>query len=105
MTLVDQPRPKGVGSQLRTTNVDILLDSLFQLSNGFWIEVSLDLRFASGYNSNVLEYTILSAACQTSAKSRMSGTQRLSWGWSPKPSWTHTFDVRRDAYRPHVRGW
>ncbi len=44
MTLVDQPGSKGVSSKLGTTYEDIMLDSLFQLSNCFWIEVSLNLR-------------------------------------------------------------
>src|SRR6266498_4327193 len=49
MTLVDQPCSKGVGSKLRTTYEDILFDCFFQLSNGFRIEVSLNLCLASGY--------------------------------------------------------
>src|SRR6266498_3971255 len=49
VTLIDQPCSKGVGSQLGTTNEDILFDSLFQLSNDGRIEVSLHVRLASGY--------------------------------------------------------
>src|SRR5512143_2838919 len=44
LALVNQPRSKGVGSKLRTTDEDIMLGNLFQLLNCFWIEVSLNLR-------------------------------------------------------------
>ena len=73
MTLVDQPCSEGIVSKLRTTYQDILFDSLFQLANGFRIEVSLDLCLGVGTASNVPEYTILSLACQISAKSRLIG--------------------------------
>ena len=54
MALVDQPRSKGVGSKLRTTDEDIMLGSLFQLLNCFWSEVSLNLRLASGCSRQCL---------------------------------------------------
>ena len=50
MTLIDQPRLKGMGGKFRPTNEDILLDTLFQLANGFRIEAALNLCPASGYN-------------------------------------------------------
>ncbi len=53
MALVNQPGPEGMGSKLRTAYCDIMLDSLFKLLNGFWIEVSLNLRIASGWQPPV----------------------------------------------------
>lgn len=46
--LIDQPCSKGVGNQLGNANENIMLDSLFQLSNDRRIEVSLQLSLASG---------------------------------------------------------
>ena len=81
MTLVDQPGSKGVGSELRTTDEDIMFDSSLSV-----VELLLDRTFRSicvlrvDIVSNVLEYTILLAACQTSAKSRLSGDSAARLG-------------------------
>src|SRR5690606_16141416 len=48
VALVHQPRPEGLGGEFGAPNRDILLAGLFQLANGFRVELSLDSRLAGG---------------------------------------------------------
>lgn len=97
LTLVDQPGSKGVSSQLRTPDEDILLDALFQLSNGFGVEVALNSSFAGGWSlqrPRIDDFVrSLPDLCKVTRDGRV----------SPKPSASHTSDVHKDVCQPFVR--
>ena len=70
MTLVNQPELECLGSERGTAHGDVASRSRFQLLDRLGFELALDPVFAAGDPlSRLLEYTILSAACQIFAYS------------------------------------
>jgi len=77
VVLVHQPGLDRMGGEAGSSHRDVASCQHFCAPDRFRVEVSLDPRFlALETFSNVLENTILSAARQISAKSRMNG----AWG-------------------------